>query len=162
MKAITAIAAIAVLVSSIEVQAAQDMGLSFNSSQSSVTSRGFGAQANVTLKFGDRRTVAASQKLAVGIAAGPVMGIRDGRTGSVRDQLRPTLGLTVRPGYSTSLNLAGQPLATGYTRLGAAEEKQGKKTGKKIGTAVAIAALAAGAVVGGLILLQCRGPGCGD
>ena len=162
MKSITAITACALIAASMPAYAAQDMGLSVGSGRSSVASSGFGAQASVVIKFGDKRTVPVSEKVAFGIAAGPVLSLRDGRSlGGVRDHISPTLGLTLRPGYSTSLNLAGTPVATEYTQLGAADGGK-KKTGKKIGTAVAIAAAVAGVVVGGLLLLQCRGPGCGD
>ena len=156
MKFVTAITAVAILAGIVPAQAAQDMGLSFGSSQSSVSSRGFGAQARVTIKFGDRRTVAAPEKVTLGVAAGPVVTMRNNRLSSVRDQISPALGFTLKPGYSASMGLVGRPIATGYTRLGAAEdEKKGDEPdqsdkGKKQDTGDKIAWVAA--VAGGVMV----------
>ena len=157
MKFVTSITAVAILAGTVPAQAAQYMWLSIGSSQSSVSSRGFGAQARVTIKFGDRRTVAAPEKVTLGVAAGPVVTMRNDRSSSIRDQISPALGLTLRPGYSTSLDLVGRPIATDYTRLGAAkDEKKGDEPdqsdkGKKQDTGDKVAWVAA--VAGGVMVV---------
>ena len=160
MKSVTAITACALIAASMPAYAAQDLGLSVGSGRSSVASSGFGAQASVVIKFGDKRTVPVSEKVAFGIAASPVVSLRDGRSpGRVRDHISPTLGLTLRPGYSTTLDMAGQPLLTEYTRMGAAEESKksdesDQSDGKKkqdTGDKIAWVALVAGGVMVALI-----------
>lgn len=162
MRFVEAVAASAILAASNPAHAAQDSGLSFGSGQSSLASRGFGARASVTVRFGDRRTVRASEKMVLSIAAGPVLGLRGGQSSlREREHISPVFGLNIRPGHAASLNLAGQPLATRYTRLGAAEEDKKQDTGDKIAW---VALVAGGVMVAlvGYVVIRCNGGACSD
>lgn len=135
-KGITALAMAATL-ATVPAQAASDIGLTLHSTGSRTVQSGIGAQASITVQLGERRTVKPSERLKLGIAAGPVLAMRDARAiGGVRQAISGVAGLSVRPGYSAQVSLAGQPVYRHLTRLGAAEEagedeaKKEKKDGK--------------------------------
>jgi hypothetical protein len=151
------------------LQAASDSGLTLHNQTSASVSRGMGVQASLTLKFGDRRTVRASEKLALGIAAGPVISVTDSRgSGGTRRSGASVASFALKPGYSATLSLAGQPLIKSYTKLGAADEQRSDGE-KKQGTgdkAAWVAAVAGGVMVAllgvGYLVLHEGCPTCGS
>jgi hypothetical protein len=110
------------LVSGTTAQAAQDAGLSIQNYRSGALQSGVGAQLGMTLKLDSRRVVRDSERVQIGFAAGPVMMVPDAKTGNIRRGISNMAGFSLRPGYSAKLTLAGQPVVTRYTVLGAAEE----------------------------------------
>jgi hypothetical protein len=141
------------LVSGTTAQAAQDAGLSAQNYRSAAPQSGVGAQLGMTLKLDSKSAVRDSERVQIGFAAGPVMMVPDAKTGGVRRGISSMAGFSLRPGYSATLTFAGQPIATRYTVLGAAEEtkdeasKPEKKKGKGPST---VGWIAIG--VGGLVL----------
>lgn len=122
MRSLILTAAAIVLVSGTTAQAAQDAGLSVQSYRSGGVQSGVGAQLGMTLKLDSKRAVRDSERVQIGFAAGPVMAVQDAKTGIVRRGISNMAGFSLRPGYSATLTFAGQPVATRYTVLGAAEE----------------------------------------
>jgi hypothetical protein len=113
MKSITAVTATTLLAVSMPAHAAQDMGLSFNSGPSRSSASGVGAQASVTIRLGDQRSVRAADKMVLGVAAGPILSVADRHAVLGVRQSAPALaGLAIRPGYWAKLSLAGRPLIT--------------------------------------------------
>jgi hypothetical protein len=110
------------LVSGTTAQAAQDAGLSVQNYRSGSLQSGIGAQLGMTLKLDSKRAVRDSDRVQIGFAAGPVMMVPDAKTGIVRRGISNMSGFSLRPGYSATLTLAGQPVATRYTVLGADEQ----------------------------------------
>jgi hypothetical protein len=110
------------LVSGTTAQAAQDAGLSLQNYRSGSLQSGIGAQLGMTLKLDSKRAVRDSERVQIGFAAGPVMVVPDAKTGIVRRGISNMAGFSLRPGYSATLTLAGQPIATRYTVLGADEQ----------------------------------------
>ena len=102
-------------------QAAQDTGLNIQNYRSATPRTGVGAQLGLTLKLDGKHTVRDAERLQIGFAAGPVMAVPDVKTGSFRRGISNFAGFSLRPGYSATLMFAGQPVATSYTVLGAAE-----------------------------------------
>ncbi len=155
----------------VPVHAAQDSGPSYSAQPARSSVNGVGAQASVTLKFGDRRTVRGSQRLALGIAAGPVVTVPV--RGQARQGVTNLIGFTVRPGYVSSLQLAGQPIVTHYTRLGAAEaegqeggeeprRRKGPSTVGWVAIGLGVTAIAVVGVGYYLLVNGCGGNGCDD
>ena len=120
-KWILAVTAVALL-SATTAQAAQDAGLSIQNYRSGGLQSGVGAQLGMTLKLDSKRAVRDSERVQIGFAAGPVMAVSDAKTGFVRRGIGNMAGFSLRPGYSATLTLAGQPVVTRYTVLGADEE----------------------------------------
>jgi hypothetical protein len=112
------------LVSGTTAQAAQDARLSVQNYRSAAPQSGVGVQLGMTLKLDDKRAVRDSDRVQIGFAAGPVMAVPDVKTGSIRHGISNMAGFRLRPGYSATLTLAGQPVATRYTVLGADEQKK--------------------------------------
>ena len=120
---ILAIAATA-LVSATTAQAAQDAGLSLQNYRSSAPHSEVGAQIGMAIKLDRKSAMRDSERLQIGFAAGPVMAVQDRKTGAVRRGIGNMASLSLRPGYSSTLTLAGQPVMTRYTVLGAAENEK--------------------------------------
>jgi hypothetical protein len=110
------------LVSGTTAQAAQDAGLSVQNYRSGGVQSGVGAQLGLTLKLDSKRVVRDSERVQIGFTAGPVMVAADAKTGNIRRGIGNMAGFSLRPGHSVTLTFAGQPVATRYTVLGAAEE----------------------------------------
>ena len=130
------------------LHAASDPGLSLHSQSARTTARSIALQGNITLKLGRGNDVRPSDRLALGIAAGPMLSIFDNRAGGVKRNVASVAGVIVRPGYSATFNFAGQPFLKSYTRLGAAEadrdgsssdQPKRRSSGKKVATGAAIA-----------------------
>jgi hypothetical protein len=151
---VTALAILSLAIAPI-AHAAEDMGLTLhNRANTSAAPRAVGAQASVTLRLGDRRTVRDAEKVTLAFAAGPILSVP--APNSIAREHRRVAALAtfkIRPGYSTSLDLGGKRLATSYTRLGAAEgeEEQQEKPKKKQSPGDKIAWVAA--VAGGVMVL---------
>ncbi len=140
------------LVSGTTVQAAQDPGLSIQNYRSGGVQSGVGAQLGMTLKLDSKRAVRESERVQIGFAAGPVMVVPDAKTGNIRRGTSNMAGFSLRPGYSTTLTFAGQPIATRYTVLGAdeqAKDEAGKpeKKDRKGPSTIGWIAIGVGAVV---------------
>lgn len=152
MRRIVSAFTLAALLGPVPVQAATDLGLTLHDGPAAHSrSGGVGAQAGVTIRLGDRRTVPAADKVTLGLQAGPVITLRD-RTAinGQRQIVGNVLGYTIKPGYSSTLSFGGKPVVRDFTRLGAAEE-EGSKEKKKQGTGDKIAWVAAAA--GGVMVL---------
>jgi hypothetical protein len=158
---IIATAALA-LVSGTTAQAAQDAGLSIQNYRSGGLQSGVGAQLAMTLKLDSKLAVRDSERLQIGFAAGPVIVLPDARTGVVRRGISSVAGFSLRPGHSATLMLAGQPVTTRYTVLGAAEEakdqerkpeKKNRKGPSTVGyIAIGVGALLAIGLIGTVIV----------
>lgn len=151
MKAHVSAIVIAALLCSVPAHAATDMGLTLHNGLA-LRGRAVGAQAGVTIKLGDRRVMRESEKVTLGIQAGPVFSVRDrSSVNGERRMVGNMLSLTLKPGYATSLSIGGQSLAAEYTSLGAAEADDEGKPKKKQGTGDKIAWVAA--VAGGVMVI---------
>jgi hypothetical protein len=154
MRSLTIATVALALISGTTAQAAQDAGLSVQNYRSGSFQSGVGAQLGMTLKLDNKRVVRDSERVQIGFAAGPAMMVPDTKTGNIRRGISNMAGFNLRPGHSATLTFAGQPVATRYTVLGAAEEaknevgKPEKKKGKGLST-VAIVGIA----IGGLVAL---------
>ncbi len=150
-KWILAVTAVALL-SATTAQAAQDAGLSIQNYRSGGVQSGVGAQLGMTLKLDSKRVVRDSERVQIGFSAGPVMAVPDAKTGIVRRGIGSMAGFSLRPGYSSTLTLAGKPIATRYTVLGADEQakdeagKDQKKERRGLST-VSVIAIVAGVVL---------------
>lgn len=111
------------------------------------------------------------EKVTLAISAGPVLAIADGRAaGGIRHATASFASVTVKPGYSTSLAVAGWPALSSFTALGAAEdEKDGDrgKSGKKqsTGSKIAwVAAVAGGVMIAliGAVVIHCDNGNCSE
>lgn len=156
MRRVILMLATAGLVTTTTAHAAEDGGLRLHSYRGAGAQSAIGAQLGMTLKLDSRRAVRDSERLQIGIAAGPIMAVQDARTGAVRHGQSQLAGFTLHPGYSASLMLAGRPIATGYTTLGAAEDTKAdagkpKKTRKGPSTigwiAISLGAVASATVI---------------
>jgi hypothetical protein len=153
--------ALLALVQSPVALAAQDSGYVATSALPVAGGHAIGAQLGLRVKFGDRKTAPAAEKIRLGIAAGPIISYRAQRSSLGYRQSQPSFaGLSLVPGRSLSLTLAGQPLATHYTALGAAEQGdgEGKKDRKGPSTlgwvAIGVAALVVVTVAAAAIALS--------
>lgn len=154
MRTLILTAAAIALVSGTSAQAAQDAGLSVQNYRSGGVQSGVGAQLGVTLQLDSKRVVRNSERVQLGFSAGRVMMAHDAKTGVVRRGISNMVGFSLRPGYSAALSLAGQPVFTRYTVLGAAEEAKdeaGKpeKKNRKGPSTIGYIAIGAGALVVG-------------
>jgi hypothetical protein len=114
----------AALLSNSTAHAAQDFGLAPVTAVERDSPRGsVGAQLGLTIKFGNRATVRDHDRVQIGFAAGPVLSLNH-RTADARSQrkIANVVGFAIRPGYSASATLVGQPVLTHRTLLGAAED----------------------------------------
>jgi hypothetical protein len=151
MKNISHFAALAALLGTTPIHAAPDTGLMLHDAGIGQRSSGVGATVGLRIQLGSDRVVKKSERVKLGLAAGPVFLLPDRAAhDGVRRGQASFVGIELKPGYSTSLSFAGKPIATGYTQLGAAEkEKDGDDEGKQ-GTGDKIAWVAA--VAGGVIV----------
>jgi hypothetical protein len=114
----------AAIITSTTAQAADDAGLRLHSYRGAGTQSAMGAQLGLSLKLDSRRVVRDSERVRIGFAAGPVLAVQDARTGAVRYRQSQLASFTLRPGYSASVTLAGQPIVTSYSVQGAAEKEK--------------------------------------
>lgn len=156
MRSLIFIAAALALVSATTAQAAQDVGLSFQNYRNDRAQSGVGALLGMTLKLDSKNAIRDSERVQIGFAAGPVMTVADAKTGLVRRRISSMTGFSLRPGYSATLTLAGQPVVTRYTVLGADEqakdeESKPEKKGRKGPSTIGYVAIGAGALVVGTL-----------
>jgi hypothetical protein len=153
MRSLIFATAVLTLVSSTTAQAAQDAGLSVQNYRSGSLQSGVGAQLGLTLKLDSKRAVRDSERVQIGFAAGPVMAVQDSKTGVIRRGISNMAGFSLRPGYSATVKLAGQPIATRYTVLGADEQAKdeagkGQKKERRGLSTVSVVAI----VIGGVLI----------
>jgi hypothetical protein len=75
--------------------------------------------------LGPQKKVAKKERVKLTLGAGPIMTFTDPSSANgYRRNDASLIGLELRPGYSTQLNFAGQPMLVGYTKLGAADKEQ--------------------------------------
>lgn len=95
-------------------------------------SGGVGAQLGVRIKLGDDRAVKDVDRIALGLAAGPLLSRSDARAPhGLRRDIAPIVKFTLKPGYSAHLTAIGVPVATRYSVLGAAQADAEKGAGEK-------------------------------
>jgi hypothetical protein len=146
-----AFAALAIIATRPAIAASDPRGLDNGAGSRSLSQSGFGAEIGMTIRFGDRSTVEDSERVRLGIAAGPILQLRNGTSRAAnRRVVSNAIGFTLKPGYSASATVAGQPVLTRYTELGAAErqakeDSDGPSTLGWIGIAVGATAVALGA-----------------
>ena len=99
-------------------EAAQDTGLMLHNQRNAVLARSNGVQMSLNLKFGDRRSVRKSERLRLGVSAGPLLTLTDGSRLAAR-----TMEFSISPGYQTSFRAGNHDLASRYTAAGLAEAK---------------------------------------
>lgn len=157
------------LMGAMPLQAASDPGLMLHDTGIGQRNTGVGATVGIRIQLGSDRVVQGSERLKLNIEAGPVIVSPDATAADgVRRGQASFVGFDLRPRYSTSLNFAGRPIATDYTRLGAAEkEKDGKdddkqNTGDKIGWVAAVAGGVMVALVGAWYIACNNGRKCND
>lgn len=151
MQHYTSAVLILALISGSSAHAASDTGLTLHDEPSALGPRGgVGAQVSVTIRLGDKRNARASDKVTFGLAAGPMLSIptRNAESGSKR-RVAGLATFSLKPGYSSTLSLGGQPVLQNYTQLGAAEaetkeggtakQKKKQSTGDKIAWTAAVA-----------------------
>jgi hypothetical protein len=119
-----AFAVLAIIATPPATAASDPRGLDDAAGSRSLSQGGFGAEIGMTIRFGDRSTVEDSERVRLGVAAGPILQMRNdtSRAGS-RRVVSNAIGFTLKPGYSASATVAGQPVVTRYTELGAAERQ---------------------------------------
>ena len=131
------------IMSSVPLSAAHDTGLVLPDTGIGQRGTGIGVSTGIIIKLGPDRVFKDSERVKLGIAAGPVFTMRSGTASNGIVRGNPSLiRLEIRPGYSSSLNLAGQPLMTRYTVLGAAENDEDdnkQSTGDKVAWVAAVA-----------------------
>jgi hypothetical protein len=164
MRSLIFTAAALALVLGTSAQAAQDAGLSVQNYRSGGVQSGIGAQLGMTLKLDSKRTVRNSERVQIGFAAGPVMIVPDAKTGITQRGINNLAGFNLRPGYSTTLTLAGQPVAKHYTVLGADEqtkdeaskpEKKNRKGPSTVGyIAIGVGAALVTLLIAGVVLVD--------
>jgi hypothetical protein len=161
MKNTSHFAALAALLGTTPIHAAPDVGLMLHDTGIGQRGSSVGATAGLQIQLGSDRVVKKSDRVKLGLTAGPVYllpspAAHDG----ARRRQASFVGIELKPGYSTSLNFAGKPVATDYTQLGAAEkEKDGDDDGKQsAGDKIAwVAAVAGGVMVApfGAAIVHC-------
>ena len=137
------------------LQAAPDTGLILHDTGLGQRGTGLGASATVQIKLGTDRVVKKSERLKLGLSAGPafVMPNASARNGLIRGN-SSLVGFEFKPGYSTSFKLAGAPVMNSYTLLGAAEKNEAED-GDKQSTVDKVAWVAA--VAGGVMVVLVGG-----
>lgn len=141
----------------VPAQAAQDPGLTLHEGPGNARQVGIAAQARLTIPLGGGAASADTASPNLSLRAGPSL-TRSGPTVSLRDRTRvaPLAELALRPRHSTTLSLAGKPLAASYASP-ALREAAGPPNGERqnlstvgyiaIGVGVAV-------IVGGLLFLD--------
>jgi|GEM_PF-6672640 hypothetical protein len=156
------------LVLSPAAQAAPDTGLVLHNTGIGQIQTGVGAMAGVKIKLGSEREVKKSEKVKLSLAAGPIMAVPDAKSlDGLRRGEASLIGFELNPGYSTSVNFAGKPVAVHYTKLGAAEKsEQEDDDGKQsTGDKAAWVALVAGGVMLALVgyyIAECGSGRCSE
>jgi hypothetical protein len=165
----TALATVSMLISS-AAHSASDPGLTVPGAlYQKAQSGGVGAQMGVRIKLGQDHVVRDVDRVEFGIAAGPVVSVRDARTlTGFRQGIAPLARFSLKPGYGSNTALMGQSLIETRTAYGLAEDERAAqridpKQKQGISTLGVVGIVAGVAVVGyiGLHLYICR-DGCSD
>ena len=148
--------ALIVSLSASPLQAARDTGLILNDTAIGHRASGLGVSATVRIKLGSDQVVKKSERVKLGLSAGPAFVKPDSsaRNGVIRGN-SSLVGFELKPGYSTSLNLAGAPVMKSYTLLGAAESDEADDSKGKQSTIDKVAWVAA--VAGGVMVVLVGG-----
>jgi hypothetical protein len=164
MKKFLHLASLAIFMLGQPALAAPDMGLHLHDTGIGHRSTGIGVSASVRIGLGADRVVKESERVKIGVSAGPTFSMLDAdapngiRRGSVS-----LIGIEIQPDYATRFKAAGLPIAVDYTRLGAAEkdsedtEEDRQSTGDKVAWVAAVAGGVMLALVG--IYAASCGPG---
>lgn len=150
--------AVVALLGSTSLRAAEDTGLVLPNHGIMQRGSGMGITAGIKIKLGSDRAVKRSERVKLGIAAGPVFVFSDAKKASGLKRSEPSfVGLELKPGYSASLKMAGQPLIADYTVLGAAEnDEEGdndkQSTFDKVAWVAAVAGVVTVVGLAGLII----------
>ena len=150
--------ALVALLGSTSLRAAEDTGLILPDNGIAQRGSGIGITAGIKIRLGSDRVVKRSERVKLGIAAGPVFVLPDPRSASGLQRSDPSfVGLELKPGYSTSLKMAGQPVLARYTALGAAEndkedDEDKQSTFDKVAWVAAVAGVVAVVGIGGLMI----------
>lgn len=145
--------AIAALTATTPLHATHNTGLVLHDTGPGQRGLGVGVTAGIKIKLGPERVVKRSQRVTLGIAAGPVIVLPDAKSpNSLIRSEASLIGLEFKPGYSSSLNLSGRPILAKHTPLGAAErsEDDGQDAGDKVAWVAAVAGVVAVVVIGGV------------
>jgi hypothetical protein len=141
----------------------------FNETGSARSGTGVGASVGIRINLGSDRVVKKKDRIKLGLSAGPVF-VRQNSSNVDRVGLS-LIEVEMKPGYETSFQLAGNPVAVDYTQLGAAEngkEDKGDKDDDKRGTAETVLIVAGGILVAGLVVgaatlgIACRDGRCSE
>jgi hypothetical protein len=158
-KIISGSAILAMMSGSTASLAAEDMGMRYGPGlRQQERHGGLGAQASIRIRLGDERTVRESERLALGIAAGPVLDARDTRTVmGKRTTIAGLASFSFRPGHSATVKLIGQPVAAQYRDSGTREStdqsrRQNMSTLGKVGIGVGVVVVAV--LVAGVIAVR--------
>ncbi len=145
--------------------AAQDIGLIPSRGGGAIGKSGMGVRLGASISLGGRKRARVSDRVAFSLNAGPSVVLQN----SQRVRIRSTdmIGFRIKPGKSFALRAGGMPLATYYTRLGAAEQNaesgpQSEKPKKKGPSTLGWVAIGVGGAVvlvvalGALTLATCN------
>ena len=105
--------ALLALVSNGPLQAAQDTGLLLHDTGIGQRGTAVGATVTIRVKLGSARVVQKSERVKMGLNAGPIIALPNTRTQIGIRRIEPSLvGFEWKPGYAANLNFAGNSLAT--------------------------------------------------
>ena len=151
MKKMLHFAILAAIASAGPLHAASDTGLQLHDTGIGHRNTGLGVSASIRINLGPGRIVRKSERVKLGIAAGPVFVIPDAdAVNGVKRGAASFADIELKPGYQTSVHLAGRPVIVDLTSLGAAEKGEDSEDGDRQNTGDKIAWVAA--VAGGVML----------
>jgi hypothetical protein len=154
MKKLSTLLAVAALTVATPLKAAHDTGLILPDSVRGFRGQGVGVTAGIKITLGPDRVVKRSERVKLGVTAGPVFVLPDTNGVDGWKRIEPSLAsFELKPGYSASFNLSGNALIVDYTQLGAAEDDDGgQDTGDKVAWVAAVAGVVAVVVIGGVFI----------
>lgn len=149
MRTIVTGAALAAFALSPVARAASDPGPMLPLAQRSAPRIGTGVQASISVPLGGRAEQTGPR---LSLRAGPSLTHEAGRSRLRRTDVSPVAELALRPGHSTSLSLAGQPIARSLTASalreqaarGTAADKQPLSTLGTVGIVAGVLVVAGG------------------
>jgi len=153
MRITALVGAVAGLIVAPVAQAATDPGLMLPAAQAGAIRTGAGVQATITVPLGTR-TLERGPRLSLRAGPSIARGATVARPASTRTA--PLVEFAVRPGHSTTLSLAGAPVARSFdlTALRDERARQGRAGGKGVSTLGAVGiGLGVLAIAGGIALL---------
>lgn len=157
MRNISLSLAAAALLASGPVHAATDTGLVLHDTGIGLRGSGVGASAQIKINLDGKRTVRRADSIKLGISAGPITIIPNVRAAGGITRSAPSLvSFEFKPGYSSSINFAGQSVLVDNGPFHAADDEGGgdkQSTGDKVAW---VAAVAGGVlvIVAGVLLVK--------